>query len=93
VKDFSSSPLTVAPLVVTWDFTGPIPGASQVRIRMLTETPMNCSVRVSSMTVVWYAPAGTVTVAEPAPWTVTWVLTAWLWPPMLIVAVIVLVCG
>jgi hypothetical protein len=39
VNDFSSSPLTVVPSVVTWDFTGPTPGASQVRIRMLTETP------------------------------------------------------
>ena len=75
VNDFRSSPLTVVPFVVTWDFTGPIPGASQVQIRMLTETPMSFSVRVSSMTVVWYVPAGTVTVAEPAPWTVTWVLT------------------
>ena len=26
VKDFSSSPLTVVPLVVTWDFTGPTRG-------------------------------------------------------------------
>jgi len=36
-KDFSSSPLTVVPLAVTWDFTGPIPLAIQVRIRMVTE--------------------------------------------------------
>src|SRR5215469_1688556 len=60
---------------------------------MLTETPMSFSVRVSSMTVVWYVPAGTVTVAEPAPWTVTWVLTVRAWPATLTVAVIVLVCG
>ena len=38
-KDISSSPLTTAPLVVTWDFTGPTPGASQVRISMLTVIP------------------------------------------------------
>jgi hypothetical protein len=60
---------------------------------MLTETLMNFSVRVSSMTVAWNVPAGTVTVAASAPWTVTWVLTVRVWPAMPIVAVIVLVCG
>lgn len=45
--------MTVVPLVVTWDFTGPIPFAIQVRIRMVTETPMKFSASVSSMTLVW----------------------------------------
>jgi hypothetical protein len=52
LKDFNSSLLTVVPFVVTWDLTGPIPFAIQVRIRRLIEIPMSFSATVL-MTVAW----------------------------------------
>ena len=74
VKDWSSSVETTSLRPASWmsasDFTVPVPVANQSLIWMLTGIEAVLQAMVISTMVAVNVPAGTVTVAVPAPWTV-----------------------
>ena len=92
VKDFSSSPLTAVPFVVTSDFTGPIPFAHPGPDVDADRDPRDllCQRVFDDRRVV--GAGRTVTVAG-RPRTVTWVVTLRAWPAIVAVIAIVLVRG